>query len=159
MVDAERQLDGFIEKFAQEDQQLIRALRAAMQRRLPRANELIWDNYNFFVIGYCTTERPSDAILSIAAAANGAVLSFYHGADLADPTGILLGEGAQNRFIRLPSPDELADPAVDALIAQAESLAAHPYPADTGPPKLIIRSVSAKQRPRRREAKAGPIDS
>lgn len=156
MVDAEVQLDGFIAKFDADNQQLIRALRSAMRRRLPRANELVWDNYNFFVIGYCTTERPSDAILSIATAAKGAVLSFYHGADLVDPDGILLGEGAQNRFVRLPSPDVIAEPAVDRLITRAEALAAHPYPAGIVAPRLIIRSVSAKQRSRRRGA---PIDS
>jgi hypothetical protein len=33
--------------------------------------EIVYDNYNFFVIGFSVTERPSDCILSIAAAANG----------------------------------------------------------------------------------------
>ena len=34
-----------------------------MRKRFPTANELVYDNYNFFVIGYCTTERPSDCVV------------------------------------------------------------------------------------------------
>src|SRR5262245_6494998 len=62
---AERQLRAFIGKFDAKDQRLIRSVRAAMRRRLPTAHELVWDNYNFFVIGYSPTEKPTDAPLSI----------------------------------------------------------------------------------------------
>ena len=65
-ANAETQLRSFIDKFAPEDQRLIRAVRAAVRRRFPTANELVWDNYNFFVIGYSPTERPTDSIVSIA---------------------------------------------------------------------------------------------
>src|SRR6476659_10917814 len=99
----EKQLSSFIAKFDPENQRLIRSLRRAMRRRLPSANELVWDNYNFFVIGYSATERPSDTVVSLAAGANGVGLSFYRGASLPDPHGLLLGSGTQNRFIRLPS--------------------------------------------------------
>jgi hypothetical protein len=33
-----------------------------MRKRFPTADELVSDNYSFFVIGYCTTERPSDGM-------------------------------------------------------------------------------------------------
>ena len=66
-ADAEEQLKTFIDKFELKNQALIRALRRALRKRLPTANELVWDNYNFFVIGYSSTERPSDSIVSIAA--------------------------------------------------------------------------------------------
>src|SRR5438270_13425731 len=83
--DAETQLETFISKFGAKDQQLIRAVRRAVRKRLPTANELVYDNYNFFVIGYSPTERPSDAIVSIAARANGIGFCFIRGADLPDP--------------------------------------------------------------------------
>src|ERR1700758_403323 len=83
--DAKKQLNSFIGKFEPKNQALIRAVRRELRQRLPTANELVYDNYNFFVVGYCSTERPSDAIVSIAAAANGGGLSFYHGAILPDP--------------------------------------------------------------------------
>lgn len=146
---AEKQLEGFIGKFEPKHQTLIRATRKALRRRLPTANELVYDNYNFFVIGYCSTERPSDCVVSIAAGANGVGLSFYHGATLPDPQKVLLGSGRQNRFVRLESAATLARPEVDALITAAVSQARTPMPA-TAKGTLIIRSISKKQRPRSR---------
>jgi hypothetical protein len=148
-ADAKKQLDSFIEKFEPKQRQaLIRAVRKELRKRLPTANELVYDNYNFFVIGYGPTERPSDAILSIAAAANGVGLCFLHGASLPDPKKILLGSGKQTRFIRLESAEMLARPEVAAVLAAAVAQAKTPLP-ESGGGKLIIRSISKKQRPRR----------
>jgi Domain of unknown function (DU1801) len=145
----EQRLAGFIEKFDSKNASLIRSLRTALRKRLPTANELVYDNYNFFVIGYCSTERPSDCILSIAAAANGVGLSFYYGATLPDPHKLLLGSGSQNRFIRIESVATLTRPELVELIAAAIAQAKRPLPErDRG--KLIIRSVSKKQRQRRK---------
>ena len=148
----EKQLAGFIAKFEPKHQALIRAARKALRRRFPTAYELAYDNYNFFVIGYSPSERPTDYIVSLAAGANGVGLSFNHGASLPDPHKLLLGSGKQNRFIRLPSAAVLARPEVEALIAAAVAQARTPVPA-SGRAKLIIRSVSKKQRPRRKPAK------
>jgi len=144
----EQQLAAFIAKFDSKNQALIRSVRRALRRRLPTANELVWDNYNFFVIGYSATERPSDSVVSIAAAANGVGLSFYRGATLPDPQGILEGAGVQNRFIRLDSARTLERPEVEALIAAAVAQNRAPF-AKSGRGKLLIRSVSKKQKPRR----------
>ncbi len=149
---AEAQLKAFIEKFDAKDQRLIRAVRSAVRKRFSTANELVYDNYNFFVIGYSPTERPSDSIVSIAARANGTGLCFLHGASLPDPKKLLLGSGKQTRFIRLESAEQLAHPDVEALIASAIERSKVPLPA-TGRSRLIIRSISAKQRPRRKPPK------
>jgi Domain of unknown function (DU1801) len=151
-VDAERQLKTFIAKFEPRHQTLIRAVRKALRKRFPTGYELAYDNYNFFVIGYGSTERPSDAIVSMAAGSNGIGLCFIHGASLPDPHKILLGSGNQTRFIRLESVDVLTRPEVEALLAVAIARAKTPLPS-RGRGRLIIRSVSAKQRPRRRTAK------
>ena len=147
--DAERQLSGFIEKFAVPHQVLIRAVRKALRKRLPTANELAYDNYNFLAVGYSPTERPSDAVVSIAAGSNGVGLCFIHGASLADPSGILQGSGNQTRFIHLESAGALAQPAVEALLAAAVAKSRAPF-GSQGRGRLIIRSVSAKQRPRQK---------
>jgi hypothetical protein len=149
--DAERQLKSFVDKFAPENQRVIRAVRKALRQRFKGAYELVYDNYNFFVIGYSPTERPSDAIVSMAAASNGVGLCFIHGAKLADPNRLLSGSGKQTRFIHLDSADVLERPEVEALIAAAIARATMPLPTD-GRGKLVIRSVSAKQRPRRPSA-------
>jgi hypothetical protein len=148
-AEAERQLRTFIAKFEPKDQRLIRAVRKLIRKRLPAANELVYDNYNFFVIGYSSTERPSHTIVSIAAGASGVGLAFYYGAKLPDPHRLLLGSGNQNRFIRIPSAGVLDDPRVQALISAAVTQAKMPLAAG-GKGRLIIRMVSAKQRPRRK---------
>jgi len=146
---AERELASFIAKFEPKTAKLIKACRAELKKILPAAFELVYDNYNFFVIGYCSSERPSDCIVSIAAAANGVGLSFYRGASLPDPSGILEGSGKQNRFIRLPSSSKLNEPDVLKLIRLASAQGKTKLPR-TGSGHLVINSVSAKQRPRRR---------
>jgi hypothetical protein len=143
-----RQLARFIAKFEPATAKLIRSVRRELRKRLPTATELVYDNYNFFVIGYSAGERPSDCIVSIAAAANGVGLAFYHGADLPDPHKILLGSGSQNRFVRLPSVKTLDTPAVGELIRAAVTQAKTQLPR-AGRGRTIIRSVSSKQRPRR----------
>ena len=145
----QRQLESFIDKFDPPNQKLIRAVRRAMRRRLPAANEIVYDNYNFFVIGYGPTEATSDCIFSIAAAANGVNLFFLNGAKLRDPKRVLLGGGKVVRRIKVPSADVLALPEVEDLMAAAIAQSRTPF-AKKGRGKLIIRSVSAKQRPRRR---------
>src|ERR1700676_537816 len=115
----EKQLKGFIAKFEPKNQALIRAVRKALRKRFPTANELAYDNYNFFALGYCSTERPADCVVSIAASANGVGFSFYWGATLPDPHGILQGSGNQNRFIRLDSASVLKRPEVLLLITAA----------------------------------------
>ena len=124
-----------------------------MPSRDPQAiahgGEIVYDNYNFFMIGYSSTERPSDCIVSLAAAANGVGLSFYYGASLPDPQHLLLGSGKQNRFVRLPSVGTLRSPGVLALIAAAVAQAEPPLPSQGGG-YTVIKSVSAKQRPRRK---------
>src|SRR5580700_8226986 len=125
----EQQLKGFIAKFDPAMGMQIRECRSAMRKRFPTANELVYDNYNFFVIGFCATERPSDCIVSLAANAKGVGLSFYWGATLPDPHKILLGSGNQNRFIRLESAATLAKPVVKALLRAAVAQAKSPLPA------------------------------
>ncbi len=146
------QIAGFIGKFTPEIAALIKALRAKMQRRLPHAVEMVYDNYNFLVFGFGPTERPSEAIFSLAAYARGVGLCFIHGAKLPDPGKLLRGSGKQVRTLRLPTAATLDEPAVQAMLATAIKHA--PVPFDpSARRRLIIKSVSAKQRPRRPTAK------
>jgi hypothetical protein len=148
-ADPAEQVAGFIAKFEPEVGRLIEACRAEVRKLLPTTFELVYDNYNFLAIGYSTTERASDCIVSIAAAANGVGLSFYYGATLPDPEGLLLGSGKQNRFIRLPSVEPFRSPGVLALI-QAAIAQANPPPLKKGSGTTIVKSISEKQKPRRK---------
>src|SRR6266540_1510064 len=84
-ADVETRLASFLAKFEPAIADRIRACRTALRAIFPTAVEVVYDNYNFFVIGYSSTGRPSDSIVSLAAASNGVGLSFYHGSTLPDP--------------------------------------------------------------------------
>src|SRR4051812_18190883 len=152
---ASTQLAGFLAKFDPQVARLARDCRAALRKRLPSAHELVYDNYQFLVIGYSASERASDCLVSLAMSSKGLVLSFYYGASLPDPERILLGSGTQNRFVRLESAASLSAPAVDALIRAAIAQAETPLPV-RGRGTLTIKSVSAKQRSRRAATRPSP---
>ena len=142
------QLQGFIAKFDPAMQKRIKACRAALRKQLPTAVEMVYDNYNFFVIGYGPNERASDAIVSLVSHAKGTSLCFIYGATMPDPKKLLSGGGNQVRFIKLPSTATLSTPDVKALIRAAIKHGDVPLPKGTKG-YLVIKSVSKKQRPRR----------
>ena len=146
------QLRFFIENFDPKEQRLIRSVRSAVRKRLPTANELVYDYYTFFVIGYSPTDRPTDGIVAIAARPDGVRLYLMNGPQLPDPKKLLLGSGKQTRFIRVEAASQLAHPDVEALIAAAIEKARVPLPSEARG-RLVIRSVSAKRRPRRSRPK------
>jgi hypothetical protein len=91
-ADVEEQVQGFIDKFDEKNQALIRSVRKALRKRFATAHELVYDNYQFFVIGYSPTERPTDSVLSMTADANGVSIMFpYVGAKMPDPHKLLQG--------------------------------------------------------------------
>lgn len=146
---AEQQLAGFIAKYPPALARQARAARRKMQARLPGAIEMVYDNYNWLVIGYAPNERPSDAVFSLLVNPGGWVtLCFLEGAHVPDPEKLLRGSGNQVRHIRLATPDDLDRPMVRALITAAIKQADPPFDR-RGRRRLIIRAVSAKQRPRR----------
>jgi hypothetical protein len=146
-----KQLAGFIAKFDPAIARLARSARAVLRKRFPTAVELVYDNYNALAIGYSSTERASDCIVSLAVFPRSVALSFYYGAGLPDPTKILSGSGNQNRYISLDSAAQLREPAVEALIKAAIANAEVPLTSRKG--YLVIKSISAKQRPRRPAAR------
>lgn len=145
----EDQLAGFLAKFTPEVAAQAREARAWMRARLPGAIEMVYDNYNALVIGYCPTERPSEAIFSIAVLPRWVSLCFLQDAGrLPDPEKLLEGSGNVSRHIKLKEPAMLDAPAVRELMAHALERAVKPLDASR-PGRLVIQSVSAKQRPRR----------
>ena len=147
-VTAEAQLRSLIAKFAPKDQKLIRSVRSAVRKRLPSANELLYDYESFFVIGYSPTDRPTDGIVSIAARADGVRLYLMQGPQLPDPKKLLMGSGKQTRFIRVEAAGQLAHPDVEALIAAAIDRAGVPL-ATEGRGRLVIWTDAATKRPPR----------
>jgi len=144
----ESQLAAFIARYTPEIAALAEEALARMRARLPGAVELVYDNYNALAIGFGPTERASDAIFSIALFPRWASLFFLQGANLPDPKKLLKGKGTKVRHVVLESAADLDKPAVRDLITCALQRAAKPMKS-AGPGRLVIKSVSAKQRPRR----------
>ena len=144
----ELQLAGFIAKYTPEIGALAHATLAKMRARLPGAIELVYDNYNALAIGFGSTERASDVIFSIALYPRWVSLFFFPGVDLPDPENLLKGNGKVTRHIVLKDAADLDKPAVKALMAHALKRAERPLNSKV-PGRIIIKSISAKQRPRR----------
>ena len=150
---AKAQIDSFLAKYDPEVEAFGRRALAKMRQFVPGAVEMVYDNYNWLVIGLGPTERPSEAIFSLVFPPGRVTLCFLQGAALPDPAERLRGSGNLVRNIRLynagePDAKVFDDPEVRALINVALHRAKVPMPAGARR-KLVIRAVSAKQRPRR----------
>jgi hypothetical protein len=149
-VSPAKQIAGFIAKFDPTIAKLTRACRAELRKRYPAAIELVYDNYNALAIGYSPTERTSDIVFSLAVYARGLNLYFMYGRSLPDPDHLLQGSGNQGAFIRLETVETLDEQKVMSLIERAVKRQRPTFPSK-GRGYTVVKSVSAKQRPRRPE--------
>jgi hypothetical protein len=148
---AEAELRTLIARFAPAHQRLIGTMRRWLRKRLPTAHEMVYEYSDCVVISYSPNERGYEGVLAIRASADGVKLYFNRGKGLPDPEKLLRGSGNQTRWIHLEGASTIARPAVACLIDEA--IARNPVPfARTGRGPVVIRSASAKQRPRRRPA-------
>jgi hypothetical protein len=144
----EDQLAVFIAKFTPEIAEQVYAILQTMRARLPSAIELVYDNYNALAIGFGPNERTSEVIFSIAVFPRWVSLFFFQAMGLADPERLLKGSGKMARHIVLKNPEDLNMPAIRALMDQALERAVKPLDPKQ-PHRIVIKSISAKQRPRR----------
>lgn len=143
-----QQLGSFLAKFEPRVAASARAALARLRKRLPGAIELVYDNYNALAIGFGPSDKASEAIFSIAVYPRWVSLFFLQGARLPDPDKVLQGSGTRVRHIVLTEPLVLEKPAIKRLISLA--LASAKKPLDPKQRRrLIIKSISPKQRPRR----------
>jgi hypothetical protein len=122
----ETQLAAIINDRPPEMAKLTRAVLARMRAHLPGAVELVYDKKNSLVIGFCSADRASNVINSIATYSKWINLFFFEGDTLPDPEGLLQGTGSMVRSIRVTDAAELDRPAVKALIAEARRCAEPP---------------------------------
>jgi hypothetical protein len=145
----QEQLDGFLAKYTPEIAAKTKTVIAKLRRRLPGMIQLVYDNYNGLVVAFGPTERASDVVFSIVAYPKWINLFFLrNGPRLPDPEKLLKGSGTKVRHILVDSPSDLDKPAIQALIsealAQSDTVAG-----SASKSRIVIKSISAKQRPRR----------
>jgi hypothetical protein len=145
---AEAQLDCFLEAYSPEVAGMARKALATLRRRLPNAIELVYDNYNALACGFGPNDRASDVIFSIAVYPKHINFFFLQGAKLPDADGLLQGDGSRVRYVRLEDEKTLDRADVKAMMTTAMKMAKVPFDKSVSY-KLVIKSVSAKQRPRR----------
>lgn len=139
---AETQLQSFVARFAPKDQKLFGALRTAVRKRLPTANELAYDYPDSVVVAYSATEGGIDGIVSIALRPDDLRLYFTNGPKLPDPKKLLKGSAKQVRYIEVTAASQLTDPDVEALFRAAIKAARVPLPTK-GKGTLTIRGAAA----------------
>ena len=143
-MDGQEQFAGFLRKYQPGVAGEAKKSLAKLRKLIPNAIEMVYDNYNALGLG------PSEAIISIAVMPEWVSLCFLQGAGLPDPEKRLEGSGNVARHIKMKKAAlTLDEPAVKALIAEALVCAKVPIPAGQKR-QFIIKSVSTKQRPRRR---------
>jgi hypothetical protein len=145
-----RQLATFLAKYEPSVATFARAALRRLRLRLPGAIELVYDNYNALAIGFGPNEQASAVIVSIAVYPRWVTLFFLQGARLPDAKRLLCGTGTRVRHIRLETPDQIDEPDVRRLLAAALATAATPID-PMQKRRLVIKSISARQRPRRPE--------
>jgi hypothetical protein len=147
----EAQLRAYIDKLDPKNQKLFRSVRAAVRKRFPSANELVYDYSDALVIGYSPSDRGIDGVVAIRASDTSVCLYFSQGPQLPDPKRLLRGSGKQVRFIQVEAAGQLAHPDVEAFFAATIDQARVPLPS-MGKGSLIIKSDGAKK-PRRKPSK------
>jgi hypothetical protein len=118
-----------------------------MRKRFPAAEILVYDNYNALAVGFGPASgKMSDIVFSIAFYPRWITLFFMHGAGLQDSKGRLKGSGSMVRHIVLEDGLETLQAAEDLLTLAVASSGVELVKGPKG--KLVIKSISAKQRPR-----------
>lgn len=138
---------AFLAPYPEPTQALARALRTKLVQLLPPCIETVWDATNAVGVAYGFTEKNRDHFIHLPAYTNYVNLGFSHGTSLHDPEQRLKGTGARIRHVKLVKPEDLDDPYLHDLIAQACALANNSN--GVPQPYTIIRVMEGpKRRPK-----------
>jgi len=125
------------------------AVRRFVLTETPRATETIYDAYNAVAMGYSFTGRLKESFCHIAAYAKHVNLGFNRGVELADPRGILQGNGRQIRHFTIREAGDLKNPHLKRLLRMAIENARELGRSNKIPeiaPQSIVKAIYAKKR-------------
>ncbi len=148
MNEAEAQLEMFLGRYLPAVAAIGRGAVRQLRTRLPGCDVLVYDNYQALAVGFSPDGKTGSAFLSVALYPRWVNLFFLQGAGLPDPEGLLQGAGSTVRHVRLAGVGDLDVPYIRSMIETAITQAPAPYAAER-PGRLVIRSISANQKPRR----------
>lgn len=104
-------------------QALALQLRSMVWDWYPKANELIYDNYNALAWGWSITDSLPYTFCTMAVYRDYMHVGFYDGRGLHDPKKILLGDGNQYRYIKVHDLISFPKTYVKSLVRQSYLLA------------------------------------
>ncbi len=146
-----KDLLNFLKPFDEEITELVMWLRDFAWDLCPKANELIYDNYNAVAFGWSPTNKVGHSICTIAVGRSSKNIhfGFYWGNEIADPDKILLGQGNQYRYILVTDKKKFPKAYMKKLVkeAYANALAKVKDPGQIINGQTIVKSVSEKKRP------------
>src|SRR5436305_4569770 len=141
----------FLEPFGDDVTDLVMWLRDFAWDLCPKANELIYDNYNAVAFGWSPTDKVGHTVCSIAVgrSTKNVHFGFYWGSELSDPDKILLGEGNQYRYILVTDRKKFPKADIKKLVneAYANSLSKVKDQKQIIYGQTIVKSISDKKRP------------
>lgn len=148
--DQTKDLLKFLKPFGDEITQLALWLREFVWDMYPRANELIYDNYNALAVGWSPTDRVGHTFCSFAVGrtSKNVHFGFYWGSEISDPEKKLLGQGNQYRYILVKSRTDFPKAYIKKLVkeAYANSLAKVKDPKQIMEGRTIVKSISPVKR-------------
>src|SRR3954469_13616813 len=140
----------FLQPFGEDVTDLVMWLREFAWDLCPKANELIYDNYNAVAFGWSPTDKVGHTVCSIAVgrSSKNVHFGFYWGSELSDPDKMLLGEGNQYRYILVTDKDNFPKAYITKLVkeAHANSLAKVTDKKQLRQGATIVKSISSKKR-------------
>ena len=158
--DQTRDLLTFLKPFDKDIIDLVLWLRDFAWDLCPRANELIYDNYNAVAFGWSPTDKVGHIICSIAVgrSSKNVHFGFYWGSELSDPKKILIGKGNQYRYILVTDKNKFPKAYIKKLVkeAYANSLSKVKDQKQIMQGLTIVKSVSTKKRPDKVKKAAKP---
>jgi hypothetical protein len=141
----------FLKPFGDEITDLVMWLRDFAWGLCPKANELIYDNYNALAFGWSPTDRVGHTICSIAVgrSSKNVHFGFYWGSEIGDPDKMLLGQGNQYRYLLVTDKKKFPKVYIKKLVteAYANSLSKVKDQNQLISGQTIVKSVSDKKRP------------
>jgi hypothetical protein len=146
-------LAKFLNPFNEEIKEIVFWLREFVWDLYPKANELIYDNYNAVAFGWSPTDKLGHTFCSIAVGrtSNNIHFGFYWGSEIADPEKKLLGQGTQYRYLLVKNKKDFPTTYIKKLLkdAYANSFVKVKDKHQLREGLTVTKSVSAKKRERK----------
>jgi hypothetical protein len=140
------QFSAFLSRFSPEIVALAKRCLPKIRRAIPHSYQLVYEYSNSLVVAFSMSERGYEAIVAIAIFPRR--IQLYFDKSLPDPKSLLKGSGTKVRSVTIKAASDLDQADIQALFKAAIKRSGVTFPT-TRSARMVIKSASKKQRPRR----------